>query len=973
MVHHTGPVRTIDFNPFQPNLLASGANESEIFIWDLNNPDSPMSPGNKLHPLEDISGVAWNRQVQHIIASTSPSGKSVLWDLRKNEPIIQIADPNARVHCNAISWHPDVATQMVTASGDDRSPVIQLWDLRFATSPMRTLERHKKGILSLAWCPQDSDLLLSAAKDNLVLCWNPNSDIPGGEVVYELPATSQWIFEVHWCPRNPSMISTASFDGHVTMYSLLGGGVSAHEEPAEQPVQQSDDPFANLAPKPHQQPVETTPLKKPPKWFRRPCGARFSFGGKLVSFCHDNSRSVHVSQVVTEEALLTRSSSLEAAVAEQDFSNFCADKASHSTNTSEQNIWNFLKVTFEPDTRRQYLRLLGYDTEELDQKLSRFRSGAIATGLEAGPIDPSDLSQRLSSLPLEGEEEEGESAPIFGASEDDTGGDSVFDNITSQDQPHKPTSSHKKPLSIATTEDVDGALSKALLVGNFEAAVDICIGDGRMAEAMVLAVAGGADLLQKTQQTLFQQQETQISRLMSAIVNRDWTQLVRVCCLDNWREVLAALVTYAGPDEFSSLCDLLGERLECEDEGRYRDNANLCYICSGNVDKFVECWNQTARGSYVSGVALQDLMEKVVLLKRAVERERKQLTSTTSTVVAEKFRAYAGILASQGSLATALRYLELSGTSEENALLQDRLFQAQGGRPGPGSKPPFQTVDVQPPRVESVRDQTRPAPHSNGPHSVPNTGAATTTVSNPYQRTQPGHSMPSYTPYNPAGQPNYPTGQPVFQPGPTNFQNPPTAGNVGAVPPSYPTANPPSTSQPVAIFNPINTQQPVSGTGLTSAPPPSIPVSKAAITNAPTARVTAVSSNPLSQNSPLPAWNDPPTFAAKNKPSVPAPTPITAPVMTPLGETPIAGQQSPPMSGATATYRQSSPAPTQPPAPQVIEKPPIPPEHQQMVAAFESILAHCRTAASTTAHKRKTEDISKKLATLCDLLRESRV
>ena len=122
--------------------------------------------------------------------------------------------------------------------------------------------------------------------------------------------------------------------------------------------------------------------------------------------------------------------------------------------------------------------------------------------------------------------------------------------------------------------------------------------------------------------------------------------------------------------------------------------------------------------------------------------------------------------------------------------------------------------------------------------------------------------MPSYTPYNRTGQPNYPTGQPVFQPGPTNFQNPPTAGNVGAVPPSYPTTNPPS-SQPVAIFNPINTQLPVSGTGLTSAPPPSISVSKATIT--PTPRVTAVSSNPLSQNSPLPAWNDPPTFAAKNK------------------------------------------------------------------------------------------------------------
>jgi len=29
------------------NLVASGASESEIFIWDLNNPDKPMTPGAK--------------------------------------------------------------------------------------------------------------------------------------------------------------------------------------------------------------------------------------------------------------------------------------------------------------------------------------------------------------------------------------------------------------------------------------------------------------------------------------------------------------------------------------------------------------------------------------------------------------------------------------------------------------------------------------------------------------------------------------------------------------------------------------------------------------------------------------------------------------------------------------------------------------------------------------------------------------
>ena len=94
----------MDVNPFQPNLLASGASESEIYIWDLNNPTSPMSPGNKLHPLEDITCVAWNRQAQHILGSTSPSGRSVVWDLRKNEPIIQVSDSNSKVS-NTISYY----------------------------------------------------------------------------------------------------------------------------------------------------------------------------------------------------------------------------------------------------------------------------------------------------------------------------------------------------------------------------------------------------------------------------------------------------------------------------------------------------------------------------------------------------------------------------------------------------------------------------------------------------------------------------------------------------------------------------------------------------------------------------------------------------------------------------------------------------------------------------------------------------
>jgi protein transport protein SEC31 len=40
-------VGALDINPLQTNLLASGAANSEILIWDLNNPSIPNMPGAK--------------------------------------------------------------------------------------------------------------------------------------------------------------------------------------------------------------------------------------------------------------------------------------------------------------------------------------------------------------------------------------------------------------------------------------------------------------------------------------------------------------------------------------------------------------------------------------------------------------------------------------------------------------------------------------------------------------------------------------------------------------------------------------------------------------------------------------------------------------------------------------------------------------------------------------------------------------
>lgn len=68
-----------------------------------------------------------------------------------------------QMHCSGLAWHPDVATQMVLASEDDRLPVIQMWDLRFTSSPLRVLESHTRYMTPAICCSVMFTLLMTIA------------------------------------------------------------------------------------------------------------------------------------------------------------------------------------------------------------------------------------------------------------------------------------------------------------------------------------------------------------------------------------------------------------------------------------------------------------------------------------------------------------------------------------------------------------------------------------------------------------------------------------------------------------------------------------------------------------------------------------------------------------------------------------------------------------------------------------------
>ncbi|PIK45938.1 hypothetical protein BSL78_17217, partial [Apostichopus japonicus] len=214
------------------------------------------------------------------------------------------------------------------------------------------------------------------------------------------------------------------------------------------------------------------------------------------------------------------------------------------------------------------------------------------------------------------------------------------------------------PLIISREADTDGLISQSLLTGNFEAAVEMCLHDNRLADAILLAIAGGPELLAKTQRKYFKKTKSNVSRLISSVVTKDLGDIVKSCEIENWKEALTALLTYSSAKEFSTLCDTLAERLEMEKDGALAREACLCYICSGNVDRLVACWSKLNKGD-VSPLSLQDIVEKVMILKKSVEVKKGE-TSMAHPLICQEKSDYAQLLAAQGSLTTAVNYLNNS-------------------------------------------------------------------------------------------------------------------------------------------------------------------------------------------------------------------------------------------------------------------------------------------------------------------------
>ncbi|XP_051213974.1 protein transport protein SEC31 homolog B [Lolium perenne] len=711
---HNGAVTGLEFSELTPNRLASGANEGDVRIWDLKNPSEPevfpplKNVGSSAQA--DITCLTWNPKFQHILASASSNGITVVWDLRNQKPLTSFSDSNRR-NCSVLQWNPDMSTQLIAASDDDNSPSLRVWDVRKTIAPVRELFGHSKGVIAMSWCPYDSSFLLTCGKDNRTICW----DTVSGEIISELPTSSNGNFDIHWYRKIPGVVAASSFDGKIGVHNLEFSGLYAAGDSAVG--------------------ASARPRAPAPKWLKCPTGASFGFGGKLVSFhpaqgTQAGTSEVHVHNLVVEQTLVSRSTEFEAAMQNGDKSSLralCDKKSQESLSDEERETWSFLRVMFEDgDTARtKLLAHLGFNppqepTENATDELSKTLADTL--NLDHGtPTDNVDAQFLVDN------------------------GDDFFNNP----QPSETSLAEESisadsqeieqeiPESVVPSDpSVDKSIQHALVVGDYKGAVNQCLAANRMADALVIAHAGGSALWESTRNQYLKNSVSPYLKVVSAMVGNDLMSFVSTWPLNAWKETLALLCTFARKEEWNVLCDTLASRLLSVGDMLA---ATLCYICAGNIDKAVEIWSRNLRSedggkTYVD--LLQDLMEKTITL--ALATGHKSFSASLSKLVEN----YAELLASQGLLKTAMEYLKLLGSDEhshELAILRDRIAYSTEENDAARSTLPEISDN------SSSYIQNQPSysidPSQNG-FQVPSS-YSTDTSQNPYKVPQPYSNAPS--------------------------------------------------------------------------------------------------------------------------------------------------------------------------------------------------------------------------------------
>lgn len=536
---HSKSAKTVRFNAKQCNILASSGTQGEIFIWDLNtclkNPDyKPLTPGSSMNSIDEITSLAWNQCLAHVFASAGSSAYASIWDLKAKKEVIHLSysspETGLKSQLSVVEWHPKNSTRVATATGSDTDPLILVWDLRNANTPLQTLSKgHSKGILSLDWCSEDENLLLSSGRDNTIVLWNPES----GEELTQYPTRGNWCFKTKFAPDAPDLFASASFDNKIQVQTLQNLVTTLDQEQSVTKQQESETDFWNHVSQEESDVKPTVLRMQAPSWYENKSpAAHWAFGGKLVCI---TANGLGVSITKPKLPGLEDNALLDEALKSHDFNPLINRRLAKTIDETNEEDWNLLEK-LSMDGKSEFLKdSFAFDEEESDTETDR----------------------------------------------DD--GENFFANIEGKFEP-------TGKFSLSNESEIE--IAKYLVSGNPKAAVAASLGADRLLEALIISLDSNDKALKDSVKNAYFSKygkDSTLSRFLHSISQKNSIDLVENLDVSQWKYAARAINNFYATDiteknkQLSALADKL---LESEE----RQDALVLYLAADSLDKVAALW-----------------------------------------------------------------------------------------------------------------------------------------------------------------------------------------------------------------------------------------------------------------------------------------------------------------------------------------------------------------------------------------------
>lgn len=241
---HPTEVNKARYQPQNPDIIATWASDSNVYVWDRTKHSSVPS-GDTAKPQITCVGhkdegfaLEWNPHVEGQLLSGSNDGTVNVWDLVRDfdmnsktiKPKTTYTHHSAGV--NDVQYHPSFGQNLFGSVSDDQSFVFMDMRSKHTSRPAILFQNaHTDAINTLAFHPTLDKLFATGSSDKTIGVFDLR--FPEHGKIHSLEGHKDIITKIDWHPKDSAILASSSDDRRVIFWDLSRAGMEQTQEDAE--------------------------------------------------------------------------------------------------------------------------------------------------------------------------------------------------------------------------------------------------------------------------------------------------------------------------------------------------------------------------------------------------------------------------------------------------------------------------------------------------------------------------------------------------------------------------------------------------------------------------------------------------------------------------------------------------------------------------------------------------------------------